>query len=310
MRACITWMIFSMAGWSGLAGAQTLAQKAQADSLFDEAKKDMAAGKLAEACAAFESSYKLAQRLGTELNLADCYSKIGRSASAWAAFREAQSIASKAGDARADFAQQQATLLEPRLNHIVVAADPAAKDVALDGQPVDPVMLGHGLPVDAGKHTVSATFSGGRFEKSVDVAGEAQTINVDVKPEGLVKLPPPPSAPHAVEPRGSGMRTAGFVIGGAGAALLVTSGVLTVATLTTWSGAKSDCPNNLCNDAGWKTYNRAAGFADGATVTLIAGGVCAATGAILYLAGKPRAETTVAPTALRGGAALFVSGSF
>jgi hypothetical protein len=289
---------------AGTANAQSLAQKAQADSLFDEAKRDMVDGKFADACRAFEASYKLVERLGTELNLADCYAKIGRSASAWAAFREAQSIAAKNGDgARADVAKQQAADLEPKLDHVVIQA-PEGTTVSLDEQAVDPLMLGRALPVDTGSHTIKA----GAFSKTVEVTGEGQTVTVEVKAEVQVR-PPPPPPPHAGK-RWTSLRVAAVGVGGTGVVLLGTTAGLAIATLSTWSGAKGDCPNNVCNATGVKTYNKAAGLANAATVTLIAGSVCVAAGAALWLAGKPHAETIVAPTALRGGAGLVVQGSF
>ena len=75
--------------------------KAAADALFDEGKRLLAAGDTAQACAKFETSMKLFDQLGTRLNLADCYEKVGRTASAWAEFREAASLATKRGNRRA-----------------------------------------------------------------------------------------------------------------------------------------------------------------------------------------------------------------
>jgi hypothetical protein len=56
------------------ASPRALAQPAsvQAQSLFDDGQRLMQAGKLAEACAAFESSQKLDPAVITLLNLADC----------------------------------------------------------------------------------------------------------------------------------------------------------------------------------------------------------------------------------------------
>jgi hypothetical protein len=305
--------VIPIGAFSGPAGAQTLAQKAQADSLFDEAKQDMAAGKIAEACAAFEASYKIVARLGTELNLADCYGKSGRTASAWAAFREAQGIAKKSSDPRADFAGQQATALEPRLNHIIVNADGTATDVELDGQPV--ILGGKGVPVDAGKHTVTAKLPTGQFQRDVDVSGEGQAITIEVTHESVVKRSTPP-APLGGSGRSRsswpGVRVAGVATAGVGVVLLGVAAGVTVAASSTWASGKSDCSStNLCGPKGAEAFDRAGRLADVGTITSIAGAACVATGVVLFLVGKPHhLETALAPALLPGGGALVAAGRF
>ena len=51
-------------------------------TLFDEARRLMAEGKYAEACLELEQSQKLRSGIGTQFNLAECYEKTGRIASA------------------------------------------------------------------------------------------------------------------------------------------------------------------------------------------------------------------------------------
>src|SRR5689334_19349942 len=70
-----------------------------AESVFQDGKRLMAAGKYAEACPKFETSQRLDPGVGTLLNLADCYEKVGRTATAWATFLEAASGSKAAGNA-------------------------------------------------------------------------------------------------------------------------------------------------------------------------------------------------------------------
>src|SRR5512140_3368779 len=66
-------------------------------SLFEEARKLASDGNYEAACPKFLASYNQVQKLGTLLNLADCYEKQGKTASAWARFVEAQGLAERAG---------------------------------------------------------------------------------------------------------------------------------------------------------------------------------------------------------------------
>src|SRR5258706_2634131 len=67
----------------------TLADKAAAQTLFDDGRKLMAAGKFGEACPKLAESQTLDPGVGTPVNLADCYEPGGQTASAWTAFLEA-----------------------------------------------------------------------------------------------------------------------------------------------------------------------------------------------------------------------------
>src|SRR5689334_20626402 len=84
--------------WTSLAQAQTsAADKAAAEALFDEGVKLLQKGKYEEACKKLEASERVDSGIGTLLYLADCYEKLGKTASAWATFRAAASKAQSAG---------------------------------------------------------------------------------------------------------------------------------------------------------------------------------------------------------------------
>src|ERR1041385_700610 len=88
--------------------AQGEGNKAAAEALFSAGRDLMAAGKFDDACAKFEASQKLDAGLGTLLYLADCYERANRLASAWATFKEAESIAMGRNDAsRAQIAKDR-----------------------------------------------------------------------------------------------------------------------------------------------------------------------------------------------------------
>src|SRR6478672_5858918 len=100
---------------SPAAHAQTR-DPAAAEAFFAEGRTLLKQGRYAEACSKFEASQKLDPGNGTLMNLADCYEKSGRVASAWLSFREAAAAAASASQvARASHARARAASLEPRL---------------------------------------------------------------------------------------------------------------------------------------------------------------------------------------------------
>src|ERR1017187_9987356 len=95
---------------------------AAAQALFDEAKQLMAQGRYIEACPKLEESQKNDAGLGTQFHLADCWQHLGRTASAWALFREVQSGARALGQTgRERVARDRALALEPWLSKIIIA---------------------------------------------------------------------------------------------------------------------------------------------------------------------------------------------
>jgi len=92
-----------------------------AEALFEEGRSLVAAGKVAEACPKFADSERLGPSVATLLNLANCWERVGRTATAWATYREAASAANAAG--RKDYlatAQRRADGLAPKLARLIV----------------------------------------------------------------------------------------------------------------------------------------------------------------------------------------------
>jgi hypothetical protein len=75
------------------------ADSAAARSLFDEARALLQAGKAAEACPKLEESQRLDPGMGTMFNLAECYERVGKTASAWTMFLQVASRARAASQA-------------------------------------------------------------------------------------------------------------------------------------------------------------------------------------------------------------------
>src|SRR5215472_15771101 len=175
--------------------------KAEAQLLFEEGKALVAAGKVAEACPKFEAAAQLSRTPGVRLNLADCWERLGRTASALKRFREAQDLAEAVGDTpAADAARDRQARLIPQLTNLIVSVpgESAAPglEITRDGEKLPPDQWGTPAPVDPGPHDITAK-APGRTGWSVKQAavGAGSTVTVTV---------PPLRVEDGAEPRPSG----------------------------------------------------------------------------------------------------------
>ena len=172
------------------ARAEGSTDKVSAEALFDEGRKLMAAGKFADACPKFEASQELDPGVGTMLNLADCYEKTGRTASAWAEFRETVSAAHNAGSRdREDIARGRGE--RPRTEAVL------SDDRALEGAGGSSsrgtgrgssAALGAAIPVDPGRHVIVASAPGKRDGRPRRMSAPKQdhrlSVAVPILPDG------------------------------------------------------------------------------------------------------------------------------
>src|SRR3954464_15234852 len=99
----------------GLARAQA-SDGAMAQTLFDEGKKLAADGDCVGALTKFEASQKLDRSVGPLLNMGNCQEVLGHTATAWARFVEAETLARQRNDHERElYAHQRATALLPKL---------------------------------------------------------------------------------------------------------------------------------------------------------------------------------------------------
>src|SRR6266542_703624 len=178
--------------------------KGTAEALFADGRRLVGSGEYAAACPKFAASQKLDPGVGTSLNLADCYERMGRWASAWAEFRSAASAAHSSGSReRAELAAGRARALEDRLSYLTItsAAPPAGVVISRDGSPLEPAVLGTPIPVDPGSHTIEAAAAGKRkWSVAVEVGPTASRVTVNVPPLGDGVSPSHSGATAASDP--------------------------------------------------------------------------------------------------------------
>jgi hypothetical protein len=296
-----------------------------AEAMFEEGRKLVAQGKYAEACPKFADSQRLDPSPGTLLNLASCWEKLGRTATAWATYRAAASSANASG--RKDYiatAQKHAETLAPRLAHLTLNVPTGIEGLLVkrDGLPILNAEWGLAIPVDVGGHAVEASAPGYKgWVSSVDVPAEGASVAVTIPP--LEALPREPTTPAALAPAptpqptppsstvpgtapggaetssGGGQRTAGLVVAGAGIVGLGVGAILAISAKSTYNDSLSKCePGNpgLCTSPGVGERDNARTAGDAATVAFVVGGAAVAAGAVVWIL-APRALVVRASTA-------------
>ena len=252
-----------LAAVSAAAGAQSSTKSAGAEALYEEARGLMKQGDFEHACPKFKQSYDLDQGGGTLLNLAECYEKQGKFASAWSTFKEAQVVAQRDGRSdRVDYAKKHLAVVEPKLSKITIKVPSEASEpgmtVTLDGAPLGAAAWGVGMPVDPGTHQVVASAPHKvTFERSVAIESGSSTLEIpklDDAPEQTDKPRPidtdTEKKPVANEAQsGSGQRTAGWVIGGAGVVALGVGGYFGLHAFSKWNERKDNCGGGCTSTA-------------------------------------------------------------
>lgn len=299
--------------WLGhTAWAQTAADKAAADTLFSEGKRLIAAGDVETARAKFEASLTRLPQLGAQIALASCYEKLGKTASAWGAFRAAASAASKAhDDQRQRFAEEHAAAIEPNLSRLAIKTEPGYRidglEVKRDGIALTIAELESPVPVDPGDHTVEAAAPGwvawstkvsvaatpGVVEVTVPALGKAPVKMEEPRPEPVIARPAPPVA----APRGRPVLA--YAGAGGGAAALGASLVFGAMASARWNAAQPHCHDHVCDATGYDLATRAKTMGNLGTGAFVVGTAALATGVVLWLISPGTESPTPPSTALR-----------
>ena len=312
--ACACACLLSALSAARIAEAQVSAEeKATAEAVFEEGMRLIKQGNFADACPKFEMSQRVEPAVGTMLYLAECYEKTNRTASSWAMFREAASLAETSGQTeRMKTAQARAARLEPRLSWLTIEV---AKDALVPGLQVrrnsvlvSTELSGTPTPVDPGEVLVDASAPGRLpFSTKVKVAAKARVAvtipALSPAPEAAPAAVPPPvareasaatvpadsvspaPAPTPVSTPASAERASlvPWIVGGAGVVALGVGSYFGLRAISNADQARETCPNGLCNDAqGEAAANDAHTQATISNVCFVLGAAAVATGAVLY----------------------------
>lgn len=322
--------------------------RAAALDLFAQGRELVRAGEYQAALSKFAAAAKIMRTFGILLNIAECEEKLGRTASAWATWAEARSVAvegHRADDEAMALERQRA--LEPSLSRLTIvvptAADLPDLEIRRDGEVVARAAWGTAIAVDPGAHVVEAK-AVGRETKTFDimVPPKAGRATLTIIPLGEAPTPassqPPPAAPApAPQPaaaiplashdatgveralykpapvhESSGPQTAGWILGGIGVAAAGAGIGVALAGQGKHNNALALSVNNYDDQLNYKaalSEESTANTMKTAGFVSIAGGAAAlATGIVLLLAVHPSSGAAESSSARTTRPRIYPSG--
>ena len=303
------------------------AQTAEAEVLFREGKRLLADGDFAGACAKLEASERLDAAIGTELNLADCFDRAGKPASAWAMFAKAEQTAKRIGDAkRAAEAHRRGSELVPKLVYLTVAvADEHQVDglvIERDGTRVDRVLWNTRMVLDPGDYKLAASAPGHLTWRATIALSENRTVDVPALERAPIENPFPRDEPAAEaqpepevdakparerQPRRFAAASITLAVVGVGAiAAGAAFGDISQQLVARARCNATGCFTPLAVDENQRA-RRDAFVADGA---FVAGGLAIATSAALWLVGWPAHAERVTVVPAARGTGIAIEGHF
>lgn len=302
--------------WLVVAALSLAAPRAEAQSTSAarakraEGQQFLEAGKYAEACAAFDASQKLEPDVGTLTFVAACREMEGRLATASATFTDVRQQAHATGDAaREQAATNHIDDLAPRLSRLTisvpVASDVTDLEIQRDGEVVPRARWNQPVPVDGGKHTITARAPGRQAwteTREINPERDAQTVVIPV-------LPPGAPAESKIVASTARSYAVPIMLGSGALALGGVSLAFKLKGDSQYDKAKAEIQSQDRRDSlsrsatNW--LNVARGFLAGAVV-------CAGAAVYFYVRdpGEGQTATAVAPVVSPGLAGLAVVGSW
>lgn len=280
-----------------------------ATDLFAEGKSLAAAGDFARACPKFERSLSLEHGIGTQFNLADCWERVGRTASAYRSFSEVAQRTRDLGQTdRHELAQRRADALRPKLSRLTleVKAPVEGLQIRRNRELVATESVGSPIAVDPGTHEVEVTAPGKQpWTVAIEVPAGPATLSLSIptlkdaparKPATVspplvretkpsTRQPPPSSVARDVETRsepaesidgGSGFgRTAAWGLAGLGVIGVAGGVVMGLEFRSNDDEARSICPSGRdCTNEQILRHNELVDAANRArTWAFVSGGV-------------------------------------
>jgi hypothetical protein len=251
-----------------------------AEGLFQEGLALSASGNVEAACTKFSESARLDTAPGTLLNLAQCYEKLKRLASAWTRYRELESVASARGQTdRTEYARAKVIELGTKLSYLTIRVTHPENGLVVSR---DDVVIGRSgwstaIPVDPGSHVLQAEAPGYiPWTSTFTIEKRETSIQVPALLPAAKKALPEASS-SLMKPIGVSLTIAGGVLA---AGSLSLGGA---ALLTNNAARKNDCTRVECSELGSRKISNAIAYGNVATALGVGAAVLAVTGVILWV---------------------------
>lgn len=294
-----------------------------AESLFQEGLTLLREGAIDEACEKLATSMRREHKSGTLISLAYCHERQGRTATAWAEYKDAAALADAEG--RTDYRDKATALaatIEPKLSKVRIVAPElhsgAQLEVRLDGTLVLAGTFGTAFAIDPGEHVIRASAKGYEdWSKTITVGevADRQTVKVPIlerSPDDVLPKPTPkpvsaPAPSHAelqVGPQDrdegvSDVAISGYLVGALGLAATGIGLAFGAVVLSKKATVEDECNfvTQRCSREGLDAVDAADTFSTASTVLVIAGAAALAGGLTLVLIDSQAEQTArLAPT--------------
>jgi hypothetical protein len=301
---------------------------ALATDLFNQARVAMKSGDLKTACPRFAESHRFDPKVGTLLNLGNCYEKLGDLKGAQWAWQQGVNLAEATKDARVTEARSRLDKLSARIPRLTIQLDkraPADTTITEDEVELGAGSLNAPLPVNPGKHVVTATAPGfaARTFEVVLAEGEHKTVVVTpgestrhakpvasgtrskALPTASDSHEPPAAESSPAEPKpGRSGRTWSYVLGGVGLAALAAGAATGLLIMSKKNTVDAHCnADNRCDPQGMDASDIGKILVPINTVAWIVGIVGLGGGTVLYLTSGSSSSSSKAQTLVPSPAA-------
>jgi hypothetical protein len=279
---------------------------AAAEALFRDGRAAAQKGDWDTACPKLRESQRLDPAAGTLLNLADCEEHRGKIATAWQLYRQVVESLPES-DERVPLAKKRAADLERKLPHLtvrLVGPAPSGTKVVRNEVELSDASLGSALPVDPGPYKIVVTAPGHEPSSKEAVVAEGASALIEIRAGAPVGAEVPPA------PKTSSNRTAGWVLGGIGAAGLGVGAVAGILTLGKKGTVDENCnADKRCNQTGYDAAQSGKTLGMVTTAGLVVGAIGVGVGAYLLLSGdKSGGGLQAAPSNTTGSGSAVTAG--
>jgi hypothetical protein len=264
--------------------AQDQSELTRARAAFQQAIELEQAGNWSAAVQRFREVGQVRMTPQVRFHIGTCEEKLGRLVAALGGYELALADADNVGPEFRAEVEGNVTRLRASIPKLVVqrGAGADAASIEIDGVSVGNSSVGVEVPQDPGPHAVTAKAPNYEpFEATVSLAeGEKKTVEIVMQPlpeEAIVHPPPPPPVVQ------SKAKLVPYIVGGAGAATLLTSGVFFALRQSTLSGLEDSCKGGVCPTSERSAYSRLKTYHYASIVTLGVGVAAVGTAAVLLV---------------------------